>query len=462
MELLIMKQIMNKLLLFSLLLVGIQTHAQVLDDYVEYGLESNLAIKQKEADYRKSLLVLKEAKGLFYPTITLDARYSLSTGGRIIEFPIGDLLNPVYANLNNLYQLHGFPTDPPIVLDNEEFPFYRPKEQETKIRLIQPLFNPQIYFNQKIQNKLSESAQISLDLYKKNLVAEIKIAYYNFQKASQYKLLLEDIKLLLNENLRVNESLFKNDKVTIDHIYRSQAEICKLDQEFSEADKGIQMTKAYFNFLLNKPLDSEITNESASQNTEVLPMDHLQKSALSTREELTQLNKYSQILNYKLKMDQYNATPNIIAVVDYGFQGEKYTFNNESDFAMASLVLSWDIFKGFQNASKTQQTKIDQEILSLREKELKAQIELQLMNAYYDVESINNKRTAATQELIAATQSFKIINKKHKEGLVSLLEYLDSQNTTNRARKQLLLLQYDLLISLVELEKVAGTTIITD
>ncbi|MBT7040474.1 MAG: TolC family protein, partial [Bacteroidetes bacterium] len=113
---------MNKLLLFSLLLFCFQTHAQVLDEYVEYGLESNLAIKQKEADYRKSLLVLKEAKGLFYPTITLDARYSLSTGGRIIEFPIGDLLNPVYANLNNLYQLHGFPTDPPIVLDNEEFP----------------------------------------------------------------------------------------------------------------------------------------------------------------------------------------------------------------------------------------------------------------------------------------------------------------------------------------------------
>ena len=40
-----------------------------LDEYIRLGLENNLSLKQKEISYQRSLEVLKEAKGLFYPNI---------------------------------------------------------------------------------------------------------------------------------------------------------------------------------------------------------------------------------------------------------------------------------------------------------------------------------------------------------------------------------------------------------
>lgn len=44
---------------------------KVLDNYVKSGLENNLALKQKYNTYEKSIEALREAKGLFYPDISL-------------------------------------------------------------------------------------------------------------------------------------------------------------------------------------------------------------------------------------------------------------------------------------------------------------------------------------------------------------------------------------------------------
>jgi len=184
----------------------------VLEKYIQEGLQSNLSLKQKQSSYKKSIQVLKEAKGMFLPNLSLNARYSLADGGRIIEFPVGDMMNSVYSTLNQLTQTNQFPQ-----LENERIPFLRPTEQETKLRLVQPLFNPQIYYNSKIKAELTNVEKADVESYKRELVAEIKTAYYNFLKTVQVLKLTDKTGELLKENIRVNERLFDNDKITIDN-----------------------------------------------------------------------------------------------------------------------------------------------------------------------------------------------------------------------------------------------------
>ena len=184
----------TKLILILIILAQTTWAQSPLDDYIRMGLENNLALKQKETSYRKSLETLKEAKGLFFPNISLNARFSVAEGGRTIDLPIGDLLNPVYATLNQILHSNQFPQ-----IDNQSFMFFRPKEQETKIRMIQPLFNTDIYYNSKIKKELTETEQVSVDQYRQELVAEIRKAYYNVAMAEGIVNMLNETRKLLEE-----------------------------------------------------------------------------------------------------------------------------------------------------------------------------------------------------------------------------------------------------------------------
>ncbi|MBL7137150.1 MAG: TolC family protein [Bacteroidales bacterium] len=204
-------------------------------------------------NYNKSLAALTQSKALFYPNIGFNARYSVADGGRTIDFPVGDLLNPVYTTLNQLTQSQKF-----TQVENEQIYFIRPTEQETMLSLHKPLFNSDIWFQYKIRKDLSEAAFIGIDLYKRELVKEIKTAYFNYLKTVKALELFQQTLEVVKENLRVSESLVANDKVTVDAVYRSRAELSKVERQMAEAEKFHESAKAYFNFLLNKPLESNI------------------------------------------------------------------------------------------------------------------------------------------------------------------------------------------------------------
>ena len=120
---------------------AVQASESVLDKYVNQALQNNLALHQQQFSLEKSLAALKEARGLFFPSIGINARYTRAGGGREIEFPVGDLFNPIYSTLNQLIQQQVFPEN----LRNEVIPFLREKEQETKISAVQPIFEPRYF-----------------------------------------------------------------------------------------------------------------------------------------------------------------------------------------------------------------------------------------------------------------------------------------------------------------------------
>jgi len=223
-----------------------------MDEYINMALESNLALQQQEFQFEKSSAALDEARGLFLPTVSLNARYSRAGGGRQIEIPVGQFVNPVYQTLNYLLQQNVFPADVGV----QTFPFLREEEQETKIRAVQPLFKPEIVYNYQIKDRLEEIEEFGKEVYARQLVAEVKTAYLNYLKSLEIIKFLDRTKELLQENLRVNEKLVENQKATWEVIYRARADLSLLEKQRAEAEKSLDMAWAYFNFLLNRPQES--------------------------------------------------------------------------------------------------------------------------------------------------------------------------------------------------------------
>jgi outer membrane protein TolC len=440
---------------FLILLLGIPlivSGQDVLDEYIKYGLENNLALQQKQADYRKSLEMLKEARGLFYPNISLNARYSVADGGRIIEFPVGDMLNPVYSTLNKLTASNSFPQ-----IENMSFRFLRPTEQETHLRLFQPLINTDIYFNSKIRNELVTFQDEDVNQYRRELVAEIRKAYYNAATADGVlKMLLETRKLLV-ENIRVSRKLIENDKVTMDYLYRSEAELAKFDQELQNAGKNRTVAAAYFNFLINKPLSDTIVLATPDTFPSLAALnDDFSGNALTNREELKKLEAYKNASDYKVKMEQSGKLPELFVAVDYGIQGTSYQFNRESDYVLASAVLSWNLFSGFQNKAKIRQAQADNQIIDAKLAEARQQIELQVVSSLNELYASEKGISAAESRLRNASEAFRLVNRKFEEGQANLLEFIDARTTLTQAEENLIVSRFSYLSCYAEFEKVTA------
>lgn len=442
-------------LILSCFVICNTIHAQdVLQAYINEGLENNLALAQKETSYEKSLEALREAKSLFYPAISLNARYTRSEGGRVIEFPVGDMLNPVYATLNALTSSNLFP-----MLANEEIKFLRTREHETKLRLIQPVLNPDIYYNSKIKKGLSVSEEISLDQYKRELTAEIKKAYYTVGMTGSIMTLLQETRLLLLENIRVNEKLVENNKITPDNIYRSRTELSILNQKILESEKNRKVSVAYFNFLLNRPLNDSVRIEVPADI--LLPEEVLTnytEQAITGREEIKNLENYQHLSDLMIRMNRTAMLPDMNIVADYGFQGEKYEFNKDQDYMQASIVMTWDLFTGFQRKAKVEQAILQKEILDDQLDEAKSRIELQVISSFNELKVSEAAERAAGDQVVTAREGFRLVKRKFEEGQANLIEFMDARHTMTQAEENLIISRFNHLANYAEFEKVIAST----
>ena len=430
----------------------------VLDKYIEIGLKSNLALKQQEFSLGKSLKALREAKGMFLPSISIEARYSRAGGGRVIDMPIGDMVNPIHMTLNQLLMFHGFTPLYPANIPNERIPFLRETEHDTKLRVVQPIFQPAIYYNVKIKRDLTNIERARLNVFKRQLTADINNAYFTYLQAVKVKELLDNTRELLEENLRLSESLFRNHKVTEEVVFRSKAELSNLNQQREEAEKNKRMAAAYFNFLLNRPLETGVEIYSVDEKPVVKDYnwEQLAAHALQHRGEFHQLQEAVNAARHTIGLHISSILPSVNAVFDYGFQGEKYSFTGNDDYWMGSLLLSWNLFRGGQDTARKNQAIYEKKRLETQQKELENQIKLQVKEAYYNLEVAKKAIISTDDTLKSHKEAFSIVSKKYEQGMVPQIEHIKARSDYTGAEISHIIAIYDYYIKEAQLERVSA------
>ncbi|MBS1555677.1 MAG: TolC family protein [Bacteroidetes bacterium] len=428
---------------FALLPMWACAQSPVLEGYIQEGLKSNLQLQQEQLSYEKSVDNLGLARALFMPQVSAIANYTLAGGGRKIQFPVGDLLNPVYSTLNQLTNSSAFPQ---IANVNEQF---LPNNfHETKFRVVQPLFNPDIYFNYKAQKELITVQQAQKNAFQNELKFNITSAYYQYLQSEEALVILGKTKNLLQELLKVNTSLVANAKATKDVVLNTEYELSKLEQQIAENEKNNQVARAYFNFLLNRDLETSIVKDTAvmSAATNNFNLEQLTQEAISNRQEVKQLEGGLRANEQLVGLQKGNALwPKVNVVGDIGYQGFQYKFDQPQQFYLVQFGLSWDLFKGGEKKTRVQQARIDQSVLENKMQQLKKQIELQVIQSHYELETARQAYAASQSGVRSTERSFQIIRSKYSEGQAILLEYLDAQNKLTTARLTQSINHYELL-----------------
>lgn len=414
-----------------------------LDRYIKIGLENNEVIKQKNFDISKSLFALQEAKSMFYPSVGLIANYTIADGGRTIDIPIGDMLNPVYSTLNQITNSNAFPS-----LKNQSVLINPNNFYDVKLHTIMPLLNYEIIYNKKIKTQQAALQKIELEIYQRELVKDIKIAYYKYLQSVQGIRIYENALSIVKENQRINRSLFKNDKINRTAVLRSDNEVTRIQAGLETAINTSKSAKSYLNFLLNQKLDTEI---DIDENI-VLPTELIAENT-SGREELKQLGEAKNINENVYELTRSNWFPKLGGFADLGFQDFDFRVDKSSRYYFAGLSLEWNIFSGNKNKYKLKQVHEDRKKIDSQIDNVKQQLLLQFEVAQNNLRSALEQYQSDNQQKETAKKYNDDVTKLYKQGLAIYIELLDAQNQVVNTQLNANIALYNSWIAYAELER---------
>ncbi|MCK6604011.1 MAG: TolC family protein [Ignavibacteriaceae bacterium] len=424
-----MKKTIYLLILF--LAAAVQINAQsVLEEYIREGLDNNLVLKQKQVSVEQGMTALKSANALFYPGITLMADYLSGEGGRNISIPVGDLMNPVYATLNQLTGSSRFPQIENVKQDFLPFQFY-----DVKLRVSMPLLNTDIIKNSEIAGIQNEITRLDLEAYKKELVKEISNAYYGYLMAvNGVKIYNNAIELAL-EGRRVNEKLLKNGELLPVYLLRADAEIEELRAKLSGAQTSESAAAKYFNFLLNRDAAAEIKIDETVFSSQNNKTDVLSDAQLrNDREELMMLEGVVKIKRSVTEMNRLNWIPKINVFADLGAQDSKWNYNQDSKYYLFGVQLSLPLFESFRQTYKTENSELELKKSELELNLVKNQLQMKLKIVQDELRAASDALGSAIKQEEFAVSYNSLISKGYQEGVNSFIETIDARTQLLNAR----------------------------
>lgn len=416
-----------------------------LEGYIAEGIATNQSINQQNFILEKSVYALGEAKSMFLPNVSFGVTYTKADGGRTIDIPVGDMLNNVYSTLNQLTGSSAFPQLPNqrVLINPDNF-------YDARFRITQPILNAELKYNKRIKTKQVDLQQTEVLLYKRELVKEIKTAYYNYLKATNAEKIYQSYLKLVTEGERVNKKLLENGKINRTALIRSQNEISKIEAAIVSAGKTRESAQFYFNFLLNRPLTDTILIDDIT----TLPEESLSvASNVEGREELSKLRLAGGINEDLTGLAKSYLIPKVGASLDLGSQAFDWKFNDHSRYYLFGVSLEWNLFAFGKNSYRIKQTIAEQQAIASQTDYVTQQLQTELKVRQANMHSAIAQYEAARSQLSTSQTYYNDLSKLYKEGMAIYIELLDAQNQWVDAQLQANIALFDTWIAFTAIER---------
>jgi outer membrane protein len=430
----------------------------VVERYVAEGLRSNLSLQSETLEVERATQALAAARARFFPEVSLQARYSRAEGGREFSIPLGTTLNPVYSTLNELLAAQGRPAPFPQISD-VTVQFLREEEQDTRVVVRQPIYAPAIPAAVRAQRSLLGASSYNRMAVARALRRDITIAYVDWLKARSSVQIVAASRELLRENLRVNESLFANGKITEDLVLRAKAELLAVEQQQRETENLASQARSFFNFLLNRELlaDIEVSAPPLTPAGQHGALEQLWSAALNRRPEVARVDELRKAAEEQVRIARQQKWPTLSLGLDGGTQGVDYRFGEGYNFGTASLVFSWRLFDGGGDEARVRQARAAERQLVLRQEEIAQQIRLEVQQAFDRLTTARDSLATAAARADAARAAFRIASRKRDEGVISQVEFIDARSALTSAELNHSVTRFDVLARRAELEYATST-----
>jgi len=313
--------------------------------------------------------------------------------------------------------------------------------------------NAEILLNKKIKKEAISQKQAEVIVFKRGLVRDIKLAYYNIVMVNQQIEIFNNADKLLLDNFKITQSRFANGKALKGSVLRIQSDINENHAKRIEAQNRLKTAYAYLNFLTNESLGNHVNIDTTGFKSTEKSLLGAVPNPQDEREEITALKSSLNQASFTVTLRKSAYLPVISTFLDGGYQSTYLKFNTDSRYLLGGVSMKWDIFSGFQNKHKIDMARKDMEILKSKISESANQYEYLRLTAQNELESAVAQLRSNTKNIFFLEEYYRETKSRYDQGMVLLLELNDALTQLINARLQYEVSNTTVLVKKAELER---------
>jgi len=209
-----------------------------------------------------------------------------------------------------------------------------------------------------------------------------------------------------------------------------------------KSENDLHISRMALSLLLSDDQLYDVVPLDSSRWTRLPPLEDALAQSLQNRADYLSEEYQARNASHNTSLQRSRFLPKLHAGGTYGRDSERNPFGADGDGWMAGISLRWDIF------DKTQFDDIDKaRYEEMRSKEYLAQkkreIAFQINEGYRRVDEAKKRFGVATEAVLQAEESFRLIRVRYENNLSTMVEVLDAEVALVTARSNAVIFEND-------------------
>lgn len=249
-------------------------------------------------------------------------------------------------------------------------------------------------------------------------------------------------------------------------VLRAQVEVANARPPMIQARNQIVVSQATLKSLIGLPQTAsvEITGDfDMDESAALASLPEVIQTAITRRADLHAAEFQTNFTDKSVSVARSEGRPEVSLSAGYRLQAQ-LNDPQVSSFRVGDFNRSWDtslsiripIFDGRQTSARVDQAEADYEMAVHNENQLKRQIEVEVTQAYLNVQSAKERLAAERETVDLAERGLAIARVQYEGGMSTQLELIDAQLTLTQSQTNYVTAKHDYAVALITLQSAQG------
>jgi outer membrane protein TolC len=412
-----------------------------LDSAIQTAYENSPQLKSMAARERGAAARMDEARSGYRP------RFSLSETMTRTD-------NPVYAFMSALNQRSFTPAMMNTINDPGAATNYN-----SKFAMQQA-----IYTGGKVSNALAaarrgrDAATLQASRARQQVRFQVISAYYGIILAKKRI----DVTTLALETARahakVTADMFASGMIVESDKLSAQVRVSEIEEMklTAETDLALARSALLMAMGVDQNRDFAVDPDAFEQKAYAIDLPSHVAKALANRPDFMAVADAIAAREHMVAVERADRKPMVFAQGSMDWDGGD-AFGNEGDSYFLAVGVKWDIYNGGQTRAREDAARASVEELRWQREHMKQGIELEVRQAFYEVETAAAKLDVARQAVEQSEESYRIVNNRYNNGLAINVQVLAAEAARTEAQMRYLYALYQYSVGIEKLHLATGT-----